>query len=285
MVQKTTQQAVEVISYKTFFSKITGRNWNIDIYLPLGFKAGQQYKWLIANDGQDMKAIKLAETLFQLQHEGNIEPILIAAIHAPYDRKQVYGVASEVDFKYRGSQAANYARVIAEEVLPFLLSKYQAMPQQGCIMGFSLGGLQAFDIAWHRPDLFNRVGVFSGSFWWRRKGYDQGYTNTDRIMLDVVRQSDPGYKPKLKFWLQVGTHDELDDRDQDGIIDAVGDTRDLVRYLIDKKYDFWNDIRYLELANGHHNQTTWGLVLPDFLQWAFGKSTGQYVWGHTPIRH
>ena len=42
--------------------------------------------------------------------------------------------------------------------------------------GFSLGGLSALDIVWNHPTEFTKVGVFSGSLWWR-----------------TVSQSDPSF--------------------------------------------------------------------------------------------
>lgn len=281
-LDKVDANTVEVVQHPRLVSTTMKRNFQVDIYLPIGYRKdlSKTYRWLIANDGQDMKSVKLRETLQDLQKNGLMEPVVVLAIHAPTDRKQVYGIASEADFKERGALAGQYADFIRHEAIPYLMKEYRVKREPGAIMGFSLGGLQAFDIAWHHDGLFHAVGVFSASFWWRRKGYDDGYTDSDRIMLDLVSKSG---KPSLKYWLQVGTHDERDDRDKDGVIDAVGDTRDLVRLLASKGYDLWDDIRYLEVPNGQHNQTTWGAALPDFLQWAFGEAKPQYVWGHQPM--
>lgn len=275
----TAPDVVELVQHPRLVSTTMHRNWIVDVYLPIGYRQNltQSYPWLIANDGQDMKAVNLRATLQQLQRDGLMEPTIVIAIHAPHDRRQVYGIAAEADFKQRGALASAYSLFLKDEIIPYLMKEYRAKRETGAIMGFSLGGLQAFDMAWHHPDLFAKVGVFSGSFWWRRKAYEEGYQDHDRIMLDLVAR---GHRQPLKFWLQVGTHDENADRDQDGLIDAVGDSRDLVRLLTAKGYDFWNDIRYLEIPNGHHNQTTWAEVLPDFLQWAFGSSKSQYAWGH-----
>src|SRR6185295_18081017 len=95
----------------------------------------------------------------------------------------------------------------------------------GCnaIAGFSLGGLSAFDIGWSHPEWFQRIGVFSGSLWWRTRAYEDGYNETrHRIMHNVVRSST--YKKGLKFWFQAGTLDETADRNQNGVIDSIDDT-------------------------------------------------------------
>lgn len=274
---KVSARVVELVQHPRFLSTIMQRNWVVDIYLPICYRQHPErtYKWLILNDGQDMKAVKLRETLQDLQERELMEPVVVAAVHAPADRRQVYGVAAEADFKERGILAADYSKFVVQELLPYLLNNYRAKAEPGVVAGFSLGGLQAFDLAWNQHQYFSHVGVFSGSFWWRRKAYDAGYTDADRIMLDQVQKSSAS--PALKYWLQTGTEDETDDRDKDGVIDAVGDTRDLVRLLLHKGYDYWRDMRYVEVPGGKHNQDTWGQLMPDFLQWAFG--TVVYAWG------
>ncbi len=135
--------------------------------------------------------------------------------------------------------------------------------------GFSLGGLSALDIAWNYPQYFNKMGVFSGSFWWRSKELDKGYTDADRIAHAMVRESTT--KPNLKFWLQTGTNDETADRNNNGIIDSIDDTIDLIKELQAKGFKRPEDIRYLEVVGGSHNPETWAKAMPKFLCWAFGK--------------
>ena len=135
--------------------------------------------------------------------------------------------------------------------------------------GFSLGGLSALDIAWNNADLFNKAGVFSGSFWWRSKELGKGYTDADRIAHAMIRETEN--KPELKFWLQTGTLDETADRNKNGIIDSIDDTIDLVKELEAKGYTRPEDIRYVEMVGGSHNAETWAKAMPKFLVWAFGK--------------
>jgi len=135
--------------------------------------------------------------------------------------------------------------------------------------GFSLGGLSAMDIAWNNPQLFDKVGVLSGSFWWRSRELGKGYTDNDRIMHSTIRET--AVKPDLKFWLQTGTKDETADRNKNGIIDSIDDTVDLIKELEAKGYTRPADIQYLEVVGGAHNVATWAEALPKFLAWAFGR--------------
>ena len=255
-----------------FRSEYLNRKVVIDIFLPPHYFEDKEenYKVLYFNDGQDMPAVKLAETLEELFFQNKIEKIIVVAIHTGKQRMQEYGTAAMPDFAKRGSQAENYMKFMLGELIPFINTNYQTLkgPENTAFAGFSLGGLSALDISWNCPHYFNSVGVFSGSFWWRKKALDKGYTDADRIMHHIIRESEK--REGMKFWFQTGTEDEIKDRNKNGIIDSIDDTLDLIEDLKTKGYRMNKDIRYLEIDGGKHNQETWGEALPDFLEWAFG---------------
>jgi enterochelin esterase-like enzyme len=134
-----------------------------------------------------------------------------------------------------------------------------------------MGGLSALDIAWNHPDLFEKVGAFSGSFWWRkRNSHSMFYSDhRDRLMHQEIRHGKK--KENLKFWLQTGALDEIGDRNKNGIIDSIDDTLDLIAELTKKGYRPFHDIQYVEMKEGRHNLETWAEAMPIFLHWAFGK--------------
>jgi enterochelin esterase-like enzyme len=80
-----------------------------------------------------------------------------------------------------------------------------------------------------------------------------------------------GYYPWLKFFFECGTEDEEEDRNGNGIIDSIDDTQDLIKELVAKGYDRSGDIRYLEIAGGHHDVATWKRAMPEFLMWGWGR--------------
>ena len=105
-----------------------------------------------------------------------------------------------------------------------------------------MGGLSALDIVWNHPDKFRKAGVFSGSLWWRSvdqtdKDYDD---DKHRIMHQVIRNG--VYHPGLKFFFQCGNMDETMDRNNNGIIDSIDDTLDLIKELMNKGYNREKDI-------------------------------------------
>jgi len=76
-------------------------------------------------------------------------------------------------------------------------------------------------------------------------------------------------KPALKFFFQCGELDELEDRNNNGVIDSIDDTIDLLRELHAKGYKEGTDFRYLQLKNGKHDVPTWAKALPEFLKWGW----------------
>jgi len=246
------------------------RTVTVDIFCPPQLLQRENINLLILNDGQDTEALNLQETMEALYGSQKIEPVLIAAVHSSAARLQEYGVAGIPDFKGRGSQASAYTSFIITELLPFLEQEI-GKPFNGtrAIAGCSLGGLTAFDIAWNHGGLFNGAGVFSGAFWWRTKDLNDGYTEEDRIMHHVIRESKPA--AKLKFWLMAGTEDETSDRNHNYIIDSIDDTIDIVKELMRKGYHKPEDVFYYEMVGGEHNTESWARAFPAFLSWMFGR--------------
>lgn len=254
---------------RVIYSTLLDREVTVDFYLPVKIKSGCQVLFL--NDGQDGDSLHIADTLHSLSEKKKIKPLMIVAIHAQENRLYEYGTANHPDYLKRGSLAADYTNFIVKELRTYIENVFRTKlkASQCAIAGFSLGGLSAFDIAWNHPNVFSKVGVFSGSLWWRKKDLKKGYTDADRIMHAIIRKSKT--KRKLKFWIQTGTLDETNDRNNNGIIDSIDDSLDLIKELKTKGYKNKKDICYVQVENGMHNQITWAKVLPDFLIWAFKK--------------
>ncbi len=226
---------------------------------------------LLINDGQDMEVLSLESILTRLYSQNAIQPLLCVAIHANKDRKKEYGIAGYPDYLGRGAKAGLYTSFIMEELMPFIRKAYAIKSfREKAFAGFSLGGLMALDIVWKHPDEFRKAGIFSGSLWWR--SIDQSEDDYDddkhRIMQQQVR--DGQYHPGLKFFFQCGNMDEKKDRNNNGIIDSIDDTVDLINELVKKGYDREKDIYYLEMTDGKHDVPTWGRAMPEFLKWGCG---------------
>lgn len=253
----------------SLYSRFLSREVTVTLVLPTAPVASARYPLVLFNDGQDFQALQMEDTAVRLQASGRMRPCVIAGIHAGDARIHEYGTACQPDYAGRGSKAGLTTAFVLGELLPYLSEHYHTAASGIVYAGFSLGGLMALDAVWNHPETFAAAGVFSGSLWWRQKALHEGYSEADRIMHRQIR--DGAHRPALSFWFQCGTRDEDDDRDADGVIDAIQDTLECIAALEKKGYAWGRDVRYVEVKGGTHDPTTWAGILPDFLEWASGR--------------
>jgi enterochelin esterase-like enzyme len=265
---------VEFISLKgMLFSRYLKRKVRIRWVAPPSYREGKsEYPVLLMNDGQDYTAMGLEKTISACYHSKLLRPFVYVGIETTVHRMQEYGTSFTADFKGRGKRAREYSRFVVEELIPFLKEEFRLSPNQEdwVMCGMSLGGLSALDVVLNHPGLFGKAGAFSGSFWWRKAPYVKNDRHDrSRISLDVIKNCPDA--PHLKFWFQCGTLDETADRNHNGVIDSIDDTKDVIRELERKGYDPAIAITYVQVEGGRHDLQTWARVFPDFLQWAFKK--------------
>lgn len=261
------------VEQRIIYSEYLEREVVIDLYIPLEDDSLEAFPLLFINDGQDLAKMSFASILESLFLSGSIKPIICVGIHCGADRINEYGTAFRVDYKGRGAKAGLYSKFIFDELEPFLQNRLQISSfKEKSFAGFSLGGLSAIDIAWNRPQDFFKVGIFSGALWWRRKDYEDPDYNwdTDRLMHLQVQKGD--YYPWLQFFFECGCLDETADRNNNGIIDSIDDTMDLIGDLKEKGFQA-RQIHYLELEDGEHNVKTWAKAFPAFLKWGWGRDS------------
>ncbi len=246
-------------------SNFLRRSVKVDIYGSLPLNDHHQYDLLLINDGQELAKMSLDSILIHFGERA--DKLICVGLHAGEDRKQEYGVVGFPDYMNRGSKAKSYASFILEELLPHLLKLLKLNTfRNKYVAGFSLGGLMAFDLVIDNPLEFKKCGVFSGSFWWRSKPLGEGYRD------DIHRIMHAKLRTKLisvpqQFFFQVGALDEIADRNNNGIIDAIDDTIDLISELEKLGYTKNKEIYYLEMKDGTHDADTWGRAMPSFLNW------------------
>ncbi len=260
-----------LVEGKVISSEFLKREVKVDFFLPKNVKDPGQLSLLLINDGQNMEELGLEAILSDLYKKNALKPLLCAAIHANKDRKREYGVSGEPDYLGRGDKAQDYTSFVLEELIPFIHEGY-AIPsfREKAFAGFSLGGLMALDIVWNHSKEFKTAGVFSGSLWWRRVDQEEIDYDDDkhRIIHQHIRNGE--FHPGQKFFFQCGNMDETKDRNNNGIIDSIDDTLDLIKELEAKGYSREKDICYLELSDGKHDIPTWARAMPQFLEWGFG---------------
>ena len=270
MMNEVNAAAPVSVKTHTLYSHFLKRDVLIDVYLPNVDLHRHPLSLLLINDGQDLPVMPFANILSELYNNNAIEPIVCVGIHCGTDRKNEYGTAKQLNHKGQGAKAAEYTNFVMQELLHFIAETYHISAfKNKSFAGFSLGGLSALDIVVNHPNQFVNAALFSGSLWWRSRSYGRNYNDdTDRIMHAQIR-SLPLYN-WLSFFLQCGALDELADRNENGIIDSIDDTLDLIKELKAKGYAD-EAIKYVELADGMHNVATWAKAFPLYLQWRWGK--------------
>lgn len=266
----------------------------VRVFVPSGARVGaKRMQALYINDGQDMEAVGLEDTLRTLAAEGVALP-LVVAIDMPRDRMGAYGLSDRAAARSRvgdtrygpvGTKAHAYSEWVAQTLVPSIDARYRTVraPRGRAVLGWSLGALHAFGMAWEYPDVFGTVGAFSPSFWVPASKDDVQGT---RLAQALVSRGPA--RRGLRMFVAVGTDEETDDRDGDGTIDAVDDARDLVagdaahpglrelgyRVALDHAAHPARDadVAFALVAGGRHDQTSWKRILPEFLRWAYGTA-------------
>lgn len=240
--------------------------------MPKNISSPNELSLFLVNDGQYLDEMKFSPVLNQMLGANEIQPILCAGIYAGRDRKNEYGTAKILDYQGLGSKAKAYSQFVLQELLPFIHAQYGVEQfKQKAFAGFSLGGLTAIDMTWNYPDIFSIAGVFSGSLWWRTKSLEDDYNDdTDRIIHQQIRNAK--YHQGSRFYFTTGSSDETADRNNNGIIDSIDDTLDLINELKKLGYDSEYEVQYVNYEDGRHDVQTWRKAMPGFLLWGWGRN-------------
>lgn len=295
----------------------------VRVYLPPDYdaKAAIGYPVLYVNDGQDAEAVGLQPTLAALYAGATIRPVIVVAIDMPPDRMGAYGlsdrarsrsIVAQTKYGPVGTLAHTYSEWLAKTLVPMIDARYRTRPTPDAraLLGWSLGALNAFNVGWQYPEIFGRAGAFSPSFWLSAERGDAAAVQRTRLAQRMVDTTAP--RNGARFYFAVGTAEETDDRDGDGVNDALDDTRDLIdgwRIGEDVKTKGLRQLGYsanLEhashprrtdaalavLEGGQHNQASWAKMLPGFLRWAYAvhappiEATGTLEsWQDVPSAH
>lgn len=190
--------------------------------------------------------INVPSVLDNLIHAGELPPMLALFIN-PGDQGPglpLWGGSDNRSFEY-DRLGDSYARFLIEEMLPHVVAQHPLLAGGHAIVGLSSGGLCAFNVAWERPDVFDKVLTHCGSFVNIRGGHE---------MASLVRRAEA--KP-IRVFLQTSL------RDLDVVFGHwLNANRDLAAALAYRGYDF-----QLVVGEGGHSLRHGGAILPETLRW------------------
>src|SRR5215207_5300302 len=128
-----------IVEQKAIASSHLKRPVLVDFYIPKDDVAPGQLSLLLINDGQNLDEVQFAALLDQLLASNQVQPLMVAGVHAGKDRKNEYGTARILDYEGRGKKALAHNQFVLEELLPFIHIQYGIEQfRQRAIAGFSL---------------------------------------------------------------------------------------------------------------------------------------------------
>src|SRR5436309_2901688 len=167
------------------------------------------------------------------------------------------------------TMSGRYAEFVETEVLPLVASrcniKLSKDPNARATMGGSSGGACALAMAWYRPDLYQRVLTYSGTFVNQQWPPDPQTPHGAWEFHEHLIPNSPA-KP-LRIWLEVGNRDLLNPNTmRDNMHDWVEANELMAKVLARKGYHY----QFVFARNaGHVDRAVKQQTLPEALE---------YVW-------
>lgn len=236
-----------VIVKETVPSRILpGGGRTLRIFLPPGYNEVISYPVVYAQDGEDMFNFgRIATQAARLIVEGELEPIIIAGV-------DVDKSVRTREYAPDGDLHDGYVRFFAEEMVPFVESRFPVRREPGDILlaGDSLGGAASFHIAERYPERFRNVLALSGAFY--------------PASLDRIRTSGADLS-QLSMYMTIGLQETAFETDR-GTFDFVALNREAKALLVERGAK----LTYVE-RDGEHLWGYWQQDLPDALRWFAGE--------------
>lgn len=172
------------------YSSIFKEERSITIYTPYDYsEKNEPYGVILLNDGFEyINILSAKNVLDNLISKGEIPPIAAIFVDSTKDRALNLKCSDE------------FNEFLSKEVMNFVKDRYNISndPKKNVVGGYSLGGLAASYMALKHSDIFGNVLSQSGSYWYKRDGYNS------KDELWIVNQFKNSTKLPVKFYINVG---------------------------------------------------------------------------------
>lgn len=251
-------------THAQFHSRFLSRDRDILVYLPPDYERNRhgRYPVLYLHDGQNLfdgatsfipgQEWRVDETAQKLIEARQIQPLIIVGIYNSGERMAEYTPTR--DKRGRGGSADAYGRMLVEELKPFIDKTYRTRrdAMNTGLGGSSLGGLVSLYLGLKYPRVFGKLAIVSPSAWWDEQA--------------IIRQARSlKFKPRLRIWLDMGTHEGRQEDWQQNVDDA----RSLRDALLADGWKLEHDLKYVEAEGAEHNEASWAARVGDMLKFLF----------------
>jgi len=218
-------------------SKILNQTRRVLVYSPAGM-AEDSLPLILFQDGKAYYGWgRVPQVLDQLLEAGKCSPAHLVFV-PPRERTQEYGFNPK------------YRQFLIEELIPTVEARIRCDSRR-IAWGASLGGLLSAQLAWERPDLFQKVVTQSAAFLFSPETLKANPFVGNEFMLSQVLAADP---PQLEWHLDCGTLEWL-----------LPSNQRLEQALVQKGAS----VKLVTRAAGH-NWTNWRNGLAQGLRFALG---------------
>lgn len=228
----------------------------VTVYLPPGYdERERRYPVLYMQDGQNLfdperafvrgQSWRLREAADDAIHARTMEPVIIVGVDNAGEKRIDEYTPTRDPEKDAGGGAADYGRMLIEELKPLIESRYRT-DGSSAIGGSSLGGLVSLYLALKHPGVFSRAAVMSPSVWW----------NGRSILRDVDAF---GAAQRPAIWLDIGGREGSE---------AISGAKALRDRLLAKDWDDEN-FRFHEERRADHSERAWAGRIRKVLEFLF----------------
>ena len=245
--------------HRQFHSFVLPDDRDLIVYLPEEYdQSDRSYPVLYLHDGQNLfdgntsyiagRTWSVHETADRLIASGEVEPLIIVGIYNTGEHR-IREYTPTNDPKYGGGEASLYGRLLMEEIKPFIDRTYRTLagPQHTGLGGSSLGGLVTLYLGLLHPEVFGKLAVLSPSVWWDQKS-----------ILAFVAETTPTPRPRI--WLDMGTREGKR---------TLKDSDVLHELLVERGWVDRENLMYLRVHGGTHDEIAWASRVGPFLQFLF----------------
>jgi enterochelin esterase-like enzyme len=234
----------------------------VDVYVPPGYETDTTRRYpvmylngwfgLFVYAAEDGKLSTRNESPESLTLKNIIEPMILVAVNSPATGGQHEYRPAEVNEKE--SQGYLYAKMLVEEIKPFIDTTYRTLPDQENtgITGISIGAESALYTAISFPNTFGKLALISPHIVY-------GKYLTVRMLLQL-----PDKLP-WRVWMDGGTMEPL----------YVRDTALLTDALITIGWDP-AQIKRLVVRGGQHNGKTWQKIIGPIYRFLYDKEQPKF---------